>query len=78
MMQDLVMPVMYGPLHWLAFAAMVALIVYPVGKILRRVGLSPFWSLLAFVPVLNILGLWILALTDWPKQRDTTMSMEGS
>jgi hypothetical protein len=68
MMQDWMFPVMYGPLHWLFFAAIVALIVYPTGRILRRLGFSPLWSFLVFVPVLNLLGLWILALTDWPEQ----------
>lgn len=67
MMHDWITPVLYGPFHWLVFAVIVALIAYPIGRILRRIGISPFWSLLVFVPVLNMLGLWILALADWPK-----------
>lgn len=69
MMFDWVTPAMYGPFHWLVFAALVAAIVYPVGKILRRIGFSPFWSVLVFLPVLNLLGLWILALADWPQKQ---------
>jgi predicted PurR-regulated permease PerM len=68
MMYDWATPTMYGPLHWLVFAAIVALIVYPVGTILRRIGFSPFWSVVVCVPMLNVLGLWILALADWPTQ----------
>lgn len=67
-MYDWMAPGMYGPLHWLVFVAIVAVVVYPVGRILRRIGFSPLWSVLVFVPILNVLGLWIVALADWPKR----------
>ena len=67
MMQDW-MPVMYGPGHWLMFVIIVALVAYPVGRILKRMGFSPLWAILAFLPLLNLLGLWIVALSDWPRQ----------
>lgn len=53
--------------HWLIFAVFAALTLYPIGRILRRIGFSPFWSLVAFVPVANLLGLWIVALVAWPR-----------
>lgn len=68
MMHDWMALAMFGPLHWLIFAAIVALIVYPVGRILHRIGFSPLWSILVFVPVLNVLGLWIVAVADWPRR----------
>jgi hypothetical protein len=71
MMQDWIMPVMYGPVHWLIFVIIVALVAYPVGRILRRMGFSPLWAILAFLPLLNLLGLWIVALSDWPGQSTT-------
>lgn len=52
----------WGIMHWLMFAAFVALIAYPVGSILKRLGYSPFWAILTFVPLLNIIGLWLVAL----------------
>ena len=55
--------------HWISFAIIVALIIYPVGRILSRIGFSPFWSILAFVPLANIAGLWILALSAWPREK---------
>ena len=67
MMQDWVMPGMYGPVHWLMFVVIVALVAYPVGKILRRMGFSPVWAILAFLPLINLLGLWIVALSEWPR-----------
>lgn len=64
MMYDWATPGMYGPVHWLVFVAVVAVISYPTGPILRRIGFSPLWSVLVFVPLLNVLGVWILALAD--------------
>lgn len=61
-----------GPIHWLFFLALVALVLYPIGRILTRIGFSPLWSILAFVPILNLLALWILACSDWPRQKDRT------
>lgn len=61
----------YGLVHWLIFAVAIALVLYPVGRILNRMGFSPFWSLLVLVPFFNLLGLWILALRDWPRERNS-------
>ncbi|WP_395021326.1 hypothetical protein [Dongia sp.] len=53
--------------HWVVFAAFAALILYPVGRILTRIGFSPFWSIIVFIPLANLIGLWILALSVWPR-----------
>lgn len=57
----------FGVTHWVIFAAMIAVILYPIGKILDRIGLSPFWSIVALIPVVNIVALWVLAFIDWPQ-----------
>lgn len=54
----------WGVTHWLFFAAFVGLIAYPVGLILKRLGYSPLWAALTFVPVLNVVGLWLVALGE--------------
>lgn len=41
-------------------------VVYPIWKILGRMGFSGLWGLLALVPVANLIALWILAYTAWP------------
>jgi predicted PurR-regulated permease PerM len=56
----------YGFGHWVFFAVMVAVVLYPVGRILRRLGLSPFWSVLALIPFVNLISLWVLAFSEWP------------
>lgn len=52
----------WGITHWVMMVALLALIIYPVGLILRRLGYSPLWAGLVFVPVVNLIGLWIVAL----------------
>jgi hypothetical protein len=44
-------------------------IVIPFGQLLRRVGLSRWWLLLAFVPLINVIALWVFAYVRWPKDR---------
>jgi hypothetical protein len=58
----------YGPFHWLWFIVMIAAVIYPVGRILGRIGFSPLWSILMFIPVANLIALWILAFTEWPRR----------
>ena len=55
--------------HLIFFAGMVALILYPRGRILGRAGFSPFWSLLVFVPIVNIIALWVFAFSEEDAKR---------
>lgn len=59
----------YGFGHWLVFAILVAVVLYPVGRILNRIGFSPLWSVLALIPLVNLLALWVLAYSNWPGNR---------
>jgi len=47
----------------------VFLLLFPVAKILRKAGYSGWWVLLWFVPIGNIVALWIFAFADWPALR---------
>ena len=38
----------------------------PVMQILHRTGFSRAWILIAFVPVVNLVFLWIYAFKRWP------------
>ena len=59
----------YGSFHWFWFIVMVALVAYPVGRILNRIGFSPLWAIAMFIPLVNLIALWILAFTEWPRGR---------
>lgn len=53
--------------HWIFVAVVAALVLYPIGRILARIGFSPFWSVVALIPLANLVGLWIVALAAWPQ-----------
>ena len=55
----------FGP--WLALAVTIAMVLYPAGRILRRMGLSPLLAIVAFIPPINVIALWILAFIGWPR-----------
>lgn len=38
----------------------------PYVKIIRKAGFSGWWVLLLFVPVVNLIGLWVFAYSEWP------------
>ena len=53
--------------HWFIVALAAGLVIYPVGRILGRMGLSPFLAIVAVFPFVNLVALWIVAFIDWPR-----------
>lgn len=47
----------------------VVLIVVPACRLVSRLGFHGAWGLLSLVPVVNVLGLWLLAFARWPRHR---------
>jgi hypothetical protein len=45
---------------------MILLVGIPVANILHRAGRSRWWTILAFIPFLNLIGLWVFAFARWP------------
>jgi len=43
------------------------LVLWPLARILRRMGFSPWLSLVYIIPLANLVLLWYVAYTDWPK-----------
>ena len=57
------------PFHWLVLLIVLLLvlsILVPISKILQRMGFNGAWCLIYFVPVANIIALWVVAYTPWP------------
>jgi hypothetical protein len=53
--------------HWLVvLVGVYAISGIPIARILRRTGRSAWWSLLIFVPLANLIGLWVFAFMPWP------------
>jgi hypothetical protein len=57
--------------HWIVVLLYIFVLVFPVARILSRLGMSRWWSALAIIPLLNLVGLWILAFVPWPNERST-------
>jgi uncharacterized membrane protein YhaH (DUF805 family) len=55
-----------GPWQAAVVLAYGLIFIVPVWRILRRIGISGWWSLLALVPVVNVIALWALAFIRWP------------
>jgi len=43
-----------------------ALFVVPTVMILRKAGYSGWWVLISFIPFVNLIMLWVFALSRWP------------
>jgi hypothetical protein len=41
-------------------------VLVPVAIILRRLGYSGWWAALGFIPIVQVVGLWLLAVRRWP------------
>ena len=54
-----------GP-ETLIFLPLLALYVIPFWKIVGKAGFNPWLSLLTFIPLVNIIALFVFAFVKWP------------
>ena len=58
------------PVFWIAWLFGATLLIVPVVQIVRKAGYSGWWVLFAivfsFIPLLNLILLWIFAFARWP------------
>jgi hypothetical protein len=59
----------YGP--WRGFGCLffigcVVFLVYPFWRIVQKAGYQGVMSLLFFIPVVNLIFVWVAALNEWP------------
>jgi hypothetical protein len=47
--------------------------IIPFWRICKRVGYSPWLSLLMAVPLVNVIFIYFLAFSDWPSQKGTVV-----
>ena len=57
---------MHGGGGVLAVIVLAVAVVVPLWRILPRAGLSPWWALVAIVPLGLVILLWMLAFKRWP------------
>ena len=44
--------------------------------ILRKSGFSAWWSLCFFIPVINVMLVWVFAFIEWPVQKEHNKSFK--
>jgi len=55
--------------HWVIVLVLLAIYLIPLVLVIRKAGYSGWWILIMFVPLVNIVMLWIFAFADWPRLR---------
>lgn len=55
--------------HWLILLIWLGVFVYPLWRIVSKAGFPGALALLAFVPILNLIMLWVFAFVEWPAQK---------
>ena len=48
------------------------ILLFPIALILRKAGYSAWWVLMIFVPLGNLIMLWVFAFSNWPSLRRVT------
>ncbi len=66
------MPMMPSTSIFIFMTVAEALFAIPASMVLKRTGHSPWWALLCFIPVGALLGLWVMAFTQWTPARSVT------
>ena len=46
-----------------------AITVVPVWRILKRVGIPSWLSLLSVIPIVGLVALWVMAFSTWPNDK---------
>ena len=54
-----------------AIAIAELLLAIPMGFILKRLGYTPLWALLSFIPALGVPALWLFSYIRWPRDAQT-------
>jgi uncharacterized membrane protein YhaH (DUF805 family) len=59
----------FSAFHWIIVLVVLIIFIFPIVKILQKAGYSGWWVLFWFIPIGNIVALWIFAFADWPALR---------
>ena len=52
------------------FVAAVLIVAWPLWRIFEKAGYPGAFSLLSYIPVVNLVVLWYAALNEWPIERE--------
>jgi hypothetical protein len=54
----------------IAIVIVLAIYFVPILMIIRKAGYNGWWILILFVPLVNLIMLWVFAFASWPSLRD--------
>ncbi len=54
----------FSMIHWSIVLSI--LVFLPFFWVLKKMGRSPLWGILALIPVVNIVMFWVAAFWTWP------------
>ena len=57
---ELMIVLVFMGLFWL-------LMIWPAARICKRVGMSPWLGVLIIIPIGNVIYLWVVAMSRWPR-----------
>src|SRR5262249_22571439 len=52
--------------HGLILLIMLSVFAIPLLMIIKKAGYSRWFALLAFIPLVSLVALWVFAFSDWP------------
>jgi hypothetical protein len=58
-----------GTWHLGGILIFAVIFVIPAWKIVSKAGYAGAWSLFVFVPVVNVIMLWVFAFSTWPRNK---------
>lgn len=58
--------------HWLVMILWLVIFVIPGWRIVAKAGYPGALSLLLFVPLVNVIAIWVFAFSKWPIERSNT------
>jgi uncharacterized membrane protein YhaH (DUF805 family) len=63
--------------HLIIFLVGLLIVFVPYVLIVKKAGYSGWWAILGFIPLVNLIMLWVFALVRWPvEQRAAGMGVE--
>ena len=59
--------------HWV-IVLLLLLPLYFFSRAVAKAGFSSWWAVLALVPIVNVIMLWVFAYAKWPAQPESEKS----
>ncbi len=62
-------------IRWIVILSLLQVV--PFWRILQRMGFPPWLSIMASLPLVNLIVLYFVAMTPWPREKDWKQPLAG-